>query len=86
MWIKVLLLLCSGPAVLLMSQSKANSYPQIEMQACINNAITAVAQKGISATYKQVQQYCDCSLRKIMDEGRDINASVSYCNKKYIYR
>jgi len=83
---KVLLLLGSAPLVLLLFQSKATAYPQVEMQACVNNAITAVAQKGISATLKQVKQYCDCSLRKIMDEGKDINASVSYCNNKYINR
>lgn len=70
---------------LFVSHSKANAYPRVEMQACLNNALTAVAQKSISATYKQLQQYCDCSLRKIIDESRDINASLSYCNKKYIY-
>jgi len=83
---KTRLLIFSVPLILLSAQYKANAYPQVEMQACVNNAITAVAQKGISATLKQVKQYCDCSLRKIMDEGKDINASVSYCNNKYINR
>lgn len=85
MLMKNLILLGLAPLYLLVSQAKANAYPQVEMQACINNAMTAVAQKGISATYKKVRQYCDCSLKKILDEGKDINASLSYCNRKYIY-
>ncbi len=79
-------LLYSHILLIILSQAKAYSYPQVEMQACLSSAINAVAQKETSATYKQVLQYCDCSLRKILDEGGDINAAVSYCNKKYIYR
>jgi hypothetical protein len=66
-------------------ETKAFSYPAVEMQACIVNATNAVMQKGISVTYKRVQQYCDCALKKIIDEGRDINTSINYCNKKYIF-
>lgn len=83
---KKLVLLSLSPFYLLVSQANTYAYPQVEMEACINNAITTVAQKGISATYKKVRQYCDCSLKKILDEGKDINASVSYCNKKHIYQ
>jgi hypothetical protein len=74
------------PFILLIAlQFKALSYPAVEMQACISNATNAVLQRGISTTYKRVQQYCDCSLRRIIDEGREINTSISYCNKKYIF-
>lgn len=62
-----------------------NAYPQVEMQACMTNALNAVASKGLKATYSKVKNYCDCSLRKIMDEGRDINSSLAYCNAKYIF-
>lgn len=65
-------------------ETKAFSYPAVEMQACILNATNAVINKGLSVTYKRVQQYCDCSLKRIIDEGRDITASLNYCNKKYI--
>jgi len=80
----IFVLICFPSLILTVFSSKALSYPQVEMQACLSNAINAVAQKGISATYKKVQLYCDCSLRMILDEGRDINSSISYCNKKYI--
>lgn len=65
-------------------ETKVLSYPAVEMQACIVNATNAVINKGLSVTYKRVQQYCDCTLRKIINEDRDINASINYCNKRYI--
>jgi hypothetical protein len=80
-----LIAIVSIPVLLLgVLQSKAFSYPAVEMQACILNATNAVVNKGLSVTYKRVQQYCDCSLKKIIDEGRDITASLNYCNKRYI--
>jgi hypothetical protein len=65
---------------------KVSAYPQVEMQACLNNAIRSVAQKGLSATASQVKNYCHCSLKGIIDEGRDINQTLNYCNAKYINR
>lgn len=80
-----LVLIVSIPFLLIgVLQPKAFSYPAVEMQACIANATNAVINKGLSVTYKRVQQYCDCTLKKIINEGRDITTSVNYCNKKYI--
>ena len=56
------------------------AYPPVEFQACIKNAMNSVVQKGLPATYKQVEAYCDCSLTKIIDEGKDINTSLVACN------
>lgn len=81
---KLFLLLSIPIALPVAMESSALSYPAVEMQSCIANAINTAAQKGISTTYKKIQQYCDCSLRKIVDEQKDINSSLSYCNKRYI--
>jgi hypothetical protein len=80
-----LITMVSIPFLLLgVLEPKAFSYPAVEMQACIANATNAVINKGISVTYKRVQQYCDCTLKRIIDERRDIITSINYCNKKYI--
>lgn len=67
-------------------QLSAFAYPQVEMQACIKNAVNAVTAKGLNATMKQVKDYCHCSLKGIIDEGRDIGSTLEYCNLKYIYK
>jgi hypothetical protein len=67
------------------ASSPSHAYPQVEMQACMANALNAVASKGLKATYSKVKNYCHCSLIRIMDEGRDINSSLAYCNSKYIF-
>jgi hypothetical protein len=41
------------------------AYPQVEMQACMANALNAVVTKGLKVNYTQVKNYCDCSMRKI---------------------
>ena len=61
------------------------AYPKVEMQACMANALNAVVTKGLKVNYTQVKNYCDCTMRKIVDEGLDINASLAYCNAKYIF-
>jgi hypothetical protein len=68
----------------LLCQSPVAAYPQVEMDACMQNAFNAAAQKGLRATYKDLQKYCDCSSRKILDEGKEITSSIQYCNKKFI--
>ena len=67
----------------LLVQSPAASYPQIEMTACMQSAFNAVIQKGLSATRQDLEDFCDCSLRKIFDEGREITSSIEYCNARY---
>lgn len=63
---------------------KGNAYPQVEMQACLNNAIQSVMMKGLSVTASQIKNYCHCSLKGIIDEGKDINKTLQYCNLRYI--
>lgn len=63
---------------------RSRGYPQVEMKACLQNALIAVTSKGLNTTYPKVQQYCDCTLTKIVDQGKDINSSIAYCNEKYI--
>lgn len=64
--------------------SSAIAYPQVEMQSCIVNAVNATMVKGLETTYKRIEKYCDCALRKILDEGRDVKKSLDYCNTRYI--
>lgn len=60
------------------------AYPQVEMNSCITNAVNAVMEKGLNATYEQVENYCDCALTKIIDEKRQIKQSLDFCNAQYI--
>ena len=66
-------------------QSGAIAYPQVEMQSCIANAVNATMVKGLKTTYKSIEKYCDCALRRILDEGREVKKSLDYCNARYIY-
>jgi len=67
------------------NSSPSYAYPHIEMKACMASALNAVVLKGLKADYFQVKRYCDCSLRRITDEGSDINTSLAYCNKRYFF-
>lgn len=58
---------------------KSLAYPPVEYQACLKTATNSVVQKGIAATLNQVAGYCDCALRKIIDEGKEIRSSIAIC-------
>ena len=62
----------------------AFAYPPVEYEACIENALKAVYSKGLSSTLKDVENYCDCALTKIVDEGKSIASSINYCNSIHI--
>ena len=64
--------------------SPAFAYPPIEYESCIENAMTAVYSTGLSSTLQDVQNYCDCALTKIVDEGKPITSSIARCNAIYI--
>ena len=76
----MLALLAFGFAIL--PEIPVMGYPAAEMRACVHNATNAVATKGLNATYKQVLDYCDCSLTAIIDRGQDMNQSLARCNVK----
>ncbi|HGY5542040.1 MAG TPA: hypothetical protein ACN46S_08420, partial [Prochlorococcus sp.] len=44
--------------------------------ACINSALPNVLKKGLDATPNDVEKYCDCALRKIIDEDKEFKAST----------
>ena len=79
-----LFLLLAAFVLVAIEPSQSRAYPPVEMQACLANALNAVTAKGLNTTYPKVKQYCDCSLTKIVDQGKDINSSIAYCNAKYI--
>ena len=60
------------------------AYPAVEYQACIEKALAAVYSKGLNNTLKDVENYCNCTLTKIIDEGKPITRSINYCNATYI--
>ena len=79
-------LIITATTLIFISQpSSAIAYPQVEMQSCIANAVNATMAKGLNTTIKKIEQYCDCSLKRIIDEGRDVRTSLDYCNELYVY-
>lgn len=62
----------------------AFAYPPVEYESCVENALMAIYSKGLSSTLKDVENYCDCALTKIVDEGKPITSSLAKCNSVYI--
>jgi hypothetical protein len=62
------------------------AYPQVEMQACMQTGLVSVVQRGVKATVNDVKNYCHCFLSRALDQGRDINQSINYCNSRYILK
>ena len=59
---------------------KAFSSPQSQMEDCIKSALTNPATKTISE--KSISNYCDCALKAIIDENKDIRESGYECAQK----
>lgn len=64
--------------------AKIMAYPQVEMNACISSAVNSVVAKNLSATINELKGYCDCALRKVIDEGKEIKSSLYSCELKYL--
>ena len=60
--------------------SKAYSYPESEMNDCVSSALSNPATKSITKT--EITNYCDCALKAIIDENKDIRASGYECAQK----
>ncbi len=60
--------------------SAANSYPESQMEDCILSAINNPATKSISK--ESITNYCDCALKAIIDENKDIRQSGYECAQK----
>ncbi len=55
----------------------ANSYPENQMDDCISSALSNPATKSISKS--SIINYCDCALKEIIDNNKDIRESGYKC-------
>ncbi len=58
----------------------AYSYTEIQMEECLSSAIINPATKSISKS--SLSNYCDCALKAIIDENKDIRNSGYECAVK----
>ena len=61
--------------------STAYSYPESQMQDCVSSALSNPATKSI--TKASITNYCDCALKAIIDENKNIRDSGYKCAQKY---
>ncbi len=66
--------------LLILFAGKAYSYPQGQMDDCISSALSNPSTKSISRT--QIKNYCDCALKAIIDEKKDIRKSGLECAQR----
>tara|TARA_Y100001968_G_C18912770_1_gene506041 strand:- start:295 stop:531 length:237 start_codon:yes stop_codon:yes gene_type:complete len=65
-------------SLLLLSFSPtAYSYPESQMSDCVSSALNNPATKSISEIL--ISNYCDCALKAIIDEKKDIRESGYKC-------
>tara|TARA_B100001250_G_scaffold185071_1_gene159178 strand:+ start:1322 stop:1558 length:237 start_codon:yes stop_codon:yes gene_type:complete len=55
----------------------AFSYPESEMEDCVSSALSNPATNSISKI--AITNYCDCALKAIIDEKKDIRESGYDC-------
>ena len=60
--------------------SKAYSYPESQMNDCVSSALSNPATNKISKS--DIKNYCDCALKAIIDENKDIRESGYECAQK----
>jgi len=60
--------------------STAYSYPESQMKDCVSSALSNPATNSISKT--AITNYCDCALKAIIDENKDIRESGYECAQK----
>ena len=56
------------------------SYPENQMEDCISSALKNPATKSISKI--SITNYCDCALKSIIDENKNIRESGYKCALK----
>lgn len=60
---------------------KAMAYPQNQLQECI---LSAKANPSILGTPERtIEDFCDCALKAILDEGQDADYSANQCVRKH---
>ena len=55
----------------------AYAYPESQMEDCISSALDNPATKSISKS--SIRNYCDCALKAIIDENKNIRDSGYQC-------
>ena len=60
--------------------SPAYSYPQSQMDDCIKSALSNPATQSIPKN--EIANYCDCALKAIIDENKNIRESGYDCAQK----
>tara|TARA_Y100001968_G_scaffold196997_1_gene180693 strand:+ start:72 stop:308 length:237 start_codon:yes stop_codon:yes gene_type:complete len=63
--------------LLLSFGGNAYSYPESKMDDCISSALSNPATKSI--TKISITNYCNCALKSIIDENKDIRESGYEC-------
>ena len=63
--------------IVLTYSGTAYSYPESQMEDCISSALSNPATKSISKN--SITNYCDCALKAIIDENKDIRESGYEC-------
>ncbi len=58
----------------------AYSYPESQMNDCVSSALSNPATKSISKS--AITNYCDCALKAIIDQNKDIRESGYECAQK----
>ena len=68
-------------SILIFSYSiPAYSYPDSQMDDCVSSALSNPATKSISKI--AITNYCDCALKAIIDENKDIRESGYECAQR----
>ncbi len=63
--------------ILLSYSGTAYSYPESQMDECVSSALSNPATNSISKI--AIRNYCDCALKAIIDENKDIRESGYEC-------
>ena len=71
---KVILII---PIIIFAFSGIAYSYPDSQMDDCVSSALSNPATKSISKI--AIKNYCDCALKAIIDENKDIRESGYEC-------
>ncbi|WP_413677901.1 hypothetical protein [Prochlorococcus sp. MIT 0916] len=66
--------------IVLTSSGIAYSYPESQIDDCVTSALRNPATKSISKI--EIINYCDCALKAIIDENKDIRESGYECAQK----
>ena len=67
--------------ILLTYSGTAYSYPESQMEDCISSALSNPATESVPKN--SIINYCDCALKAIIDENKEIRVSGYECAQKY---